>query len=544
MSTVQKLKYALVALGGLALSACGSPPAVLEQPKTPAELQAAAVSIWREETPALRPKGSCASCHGADYFDLARIGTPDATVVRRATLDGATPAEAALLARAINAQRTQWKLPAADHLEFRPFQPGGAILPGATSRERDIAFGQQLEGIAPTLMGARIDSLEAAKKARDELLAIQVRNLKVGIEFPRWAADIANGPDHGTLNDWVSDLAVLPKPEMKTAWYALQDAYLANPTTENFWRYYGAIPTHTRVFGATDGRAKRLATLKFESALIGQHLMRSQALGRDDFVRGKIAFSYLDNAPYRAALETNQEFKYDDILPAAAPWDIGDAIGRSTMQSSITTHHAAPLPEALGELGFPDFVRDSVSAKRNRWQEGDDLRRAWFWIGFMLDPSFNRLGKSGSTKGGEYINQTLNSSQLYIHDVFTIAARNVYRTLPEAKVDYDFNGPKKVSTLFSMQYYFFQYHSPKDADMLPAQRELWGRLGANFSRMSLYLYLESLGQGTSKFLERKHANNVFARMRDYFRTQPQHAGADAELIVQLEGLAPWYDPTI
>ena len=544
MTVTRSLGSVLVAFVGLTLSACGGSPADASQPETPAQLQAAAVAIWREDAPALRPKGSCASCHGADFFDLARIGTPDATTLRRATIDGATPAEAALLNQAINAQRTQFKLPATNHLEFRPFQPGGAVLPGATARERDIAFGKQLEGIAPTLMGARIDSLEAAKKARDELLGIQMRDLKIGIEFPRWAADIANGSDHGTLNDWVSDLAVLPKPEMKTAWYALQDAYLANPSVENFWRYYGAIPTMTQVFGATDGRAKRLATLKFESALIGQHLMRTQALGRDDFVRGKIAFSYLDSAPYRAALMTSQEFKYDDILPAAAPWDIGDVIGRSTMQSSITTHHAAPLPDALGELGFPDFVQKSVSATRNRWQEGDDLRRAWFWIGFMLDPSFNRLGKSGSTKGGEYINQTLNSSQLYIHDVFTIAARNVFRTLPEAKVDWDYGGPKKVSTLFSMQYYFFQFHSPRDADMLPEQRELWGKLGANFSRMSLYLYLESLGQGAAKFLERKHANNVFARMRDYFKTQPQHAVADAALIAQLEGLAPWYDPTI
>jgi hypothetical protein len=538
----------LIVLGLLALSACGntpnaSPPA---GPLIGAELQRAAVAVWREDKPTLRPKGSCAGCHGADFFDLARIGTPEATTVRRALVDGASADEAAVLARAITALRAQNNLPAADHLEFRPFQPGGAVLDGATAAERDIAFGRRLEALAPTLMGPRINSLETAKAARDEVLAINVRDLKVGFAFPRWSADVfnaaAHGSDHGTLNDWISDLALLPKPEFKTAWYALQDAYLANPSTENFWRYYGAIPTHTQVFGASDPRAVRLARLKFESALIGQHLMRTQALGGDDFVRGPIAFSYLDSAPYRAALFSSQEFQHDDILPSAAPWDVGDQIGRSTLQSSLVTAHDAPLPGALQELGLPKFVQDSVSPARTRWQEGDDLRRAWFWIGFMLDPSFNRLGKSGSTKGGEYINQTLNASGLYIHDLFTIAARNVFRTLREAKTEYDFGGPKRVTPLFSMQYYFFQYHSPQDSMMSPEQRELWGRLGANFSRMSIYLYLESLSQGAAKFYEAKNASDVFARMRRYFGTQPQHATADAALLAQLEALKPWYNP--
>jgi hypothetical protein len=550
MNATRWLEGCAVLVGLALLNACAGEPPPGTTTNTPglegAALQRAAVAIWREDAPAIRPKGSCAACHGADFFDLARIGTPDATTVRRAVIDGATPAEAETLARAITALRQTAKLEPADHLEFRPFQPGGAVLPGADNRARDIAFGKQLETLTPTLMGARIDSLEAAKKARDELLALPIRDLKVGFDFPRWSADnfnvAAHGTDHGTLNDWVSDLAVLPKPDKKTEWYALQDAYLQNPTTENFWRYYGAIPSHTQVFGATDPRATRLARLKFESALIGQQMMRVQASGDQSFLRGPIAFSYLDNAPYRSALFTTQDFQYDGILPAAAPWDIGDQIGRSTLQSALTAKWDGPVTDALKELGFPQFVQDSVSAKRNRWQEGDDLRLDWFWIGFMLDPSFNRLGKSGSTKGGEYINQTLNSRQLYIHDLFTIAARNVFRTLPDAQTEYDFAGKKRVTPLFSMQYYFFQYHSPKDTDLLPEQRALWGHLGANFSRMAVYLYLESLVQGAAKFHDAKGATDTFDRMRRYFSTQPQHALADAALLGQLEALKPWDNP--
>jgi hypothetical protein len=462
----------------------------------------AAVNIWRENDTAIRPKGSCAGCHGADFFDLARIGTPGETTIRRAVTDGATQQEAETLVKAIQLLRKDYQLPEENHQTFRPFQPGGEVLPGANFRERDVAFGRQLETFLPTLMGERIDSLGDAKKARDELLALNVRDIKVGIEFPLWSADIFNGDDFGTTNDWISDLAFEPKAGSETVWYALQDAYLKDPSDLNFWTMYGQVDELLEVFPKNlPWRAKEMSKHKFKSALLGQHMLRSEAVGSDTFLQGKIAFSYLDQPELRKLLESDQDFYDDHILPAADPWDIGDFNGRSVFQSSLNAGWDKSMRLALAEVGFPEFVQKSVSDNRHRWQEGDDLRLAWFWIGFIFDPSFHRLGKSGSTKGGEYINQSLVGKGLYIHDMFTIAMRKVYRTLPEAKTEYDYGTYKKVTPLFSMAYYFFQYHpsdgKPKDAT--PEQLELWSRFSANFSRMSIYLYLESLEQGGAKF---------------------------------------------
>lgn len=84
-----------------------------------------ALAIWREGNPAQRPKGSCMGCHGADFFDLARIGSSRQTTIRRATTDGATKAEAEILADAIDAMRVFNNLPVENPQTFRPFQPGG-----------------------------------------------------------------------------------------------------------------------------------------------------------------------------------------------------------------------------------------------------------------------------------------------------------------------------------------------------------------------------------------------------------------------------------
>ena len=144
---------------------------------SPAAAHEAALKLWRDDDLGRHPKGSCAGCHGADFFDLARIGSKDADLVRRAVVDGASEAEAAALVQAVRQLRLDFNLPETDPRAFRPFQPGGAVLlPDLTDAshvaavKRDIAFGRQLQTLLPTLYGERVGSPEQAHRAKTEML--------------------------------------------------------------------------------------------------------------------------------------------------------------------------------------------------------------------------------------------------------------------------------------------------------------------------------------------------------------------------------------
>jgi hypothetical protein len=228
---------------------------------TNAQAKDMALTLWRNDDLTIHPKGSCAGCHGADFFDLARIGSTDTDLVRRATIDGASPVQAQALVQAIKAVRGEMNLPTQNARTFRPLQPGGNVLlpdltdaPYLTAVKRDVAFAQQLKDLKllPTLTEGRINSLAQATQARKELLDLaagtntagsnpnlyNMRTLPSGILYPLWSADVFQGAKEGTFNDWTADIAHDPKPANKAAWQALQTAYLANPSNVNFWKMY------------------------------------------------------------------------------------------------------------------------------------------------------------------------------------------------------------------------------------------------------------------------------------------------------------------
>ncbi len=228
---------------------------------TDAQAKATALALWRNDDLRIHPKGSCAGCHGADFFDLARIGSTDSDMLRRAVVDGASEAQAAALVQAVKALRKEQLLPATNARAFRPFQPGGSVLlpnltdaPHVKSVMRDIAFAKSLKTTLPTLTNGRIASLADAQKAKTELLDLAngtntsgsnpnkhtMRSLPSGIEYPLWSADTHhNATKEGTFNDWTADIAHDPIPGLKkTTWQGLQNTYLANPSNLNFWTIY------------------------------------------------------------------------------------------------------------------------------------------------------------------------------------------------------------------------------------------------------------------------------------------------------------------
>ena len=439
----------------------GTPP--LTDNNSPAQISDAqakdiAMRLWRNDNLQQHPKGSCAGCHGADFFDLARIGSTDADLIRHATADGATTEQANALVQAIRKMRVDNQLPATNALQFRPFQPGGEVLlPTLTDSalvanvKRDVAFAQQLQTLLPTLFGNRITTLAQAKQAEKELLDLaagtnagsanaqrkNLRNLPTGVIYPLWSADLHHGSAEGTFNDWIADIAHDAKPERKAEWHALQDAYLQAPNTDNFWRMYSAARTMTQLpllgdctlanaavntglkCEATDDFNKH----KFLTALKGQHMLRLQASGKlDDFLKGAIAFSYLDSTSVTSATLP--------LLPADM-WEIGDR-GRVMLE---TTGTQGSFKANLASLGFPVFAQESIDPLRSAGVEQTALRKAWFWIGFTLDPSFSRIHKSNATLSGEYMIGTLVDERMFNHMHFSALMRLITKgNLQEANM--------------------------------------------------------------------------------------------------------------
>ena len=425
---------------------------------TNAQAKDMALTLWRNDDLRLHPKGSCAGCHGADFFDLARIGTTDTDIERRATIDGASPIQAKALVQAIKAVRGEMNLPVQDARSFRPLQPGGSVLlpaltdaPHVVAVKRDIAFGNQLKTLLPTLMTGNIDSLVKAQKARNELIdlaqgtnsqgsnpnKINMRSLPTGMLYPRWSADFHHGAEEGTFNDWTADIAHDPKPAFKTQWLALQSAYLANPSNENFWKMYfsardmttlpllGSCSSSGLACAITDDFNKH----KFLSAMMGQHLMRLELAGKvDTFAKGAVAFSYLDTDPtysYMKANNTPLQF-----LPSPL-WEVGDN-ARVLLDSESKP---GSFKQNLANLGFPAFAQNSIDPNRNAIEEENALRLPWFWIGFTFDPSMSRISKSNATRVGEYMVGSLIENRYFNHHAFTTVMRLATKgSLPEANV--------------------------------------------------------------------------------------------------------------
>jgi hypothetical protein len=465
-------------VGGGSTAAAGNAAAKAAADKAAADKAAKALAaqqtamlLWRNDLPAKHPKGSCASCHGADFFDLARIGSTDADIVRRALIDGATPDEAEALRQAVLNMRQSMKLPTTNPRTFRPFQPGGQILLpqlqeaqwNIAAVKRDIAFAENVSTLLPTFYGTRIATLAQAQKARDEMLdiargsnsaganpkATQLRDLPVGLDYPLWSADKFHGAKEGTLNDWVSDLGFVPKPGRKVEWQALENAYLARPANDTFWVMYSAVDGMLELatplgncnaqkrFGGSGvasihfelcGRATGGFKHKFKSALIGQHMMRMDALGRrNEFVNGPIGFAYLDLDPqFRSVPKENWGGR--SMLPSDL-WEIGDALGRTTIGSLAEK----TLGEGTAALGLPAFVVDSVDVNRTITKEEQELRLPWMWIGFTFDPSFARIAAGNPARVAEYMVGTLLDAKLFNHNAFMTHMRLMASTyLPEA----------------------------------------------------------------------------------------------------------------
>ncbi|MCS6846286.1 MAG: hypothetical protein RMN52_01060 [Anaerolineae bacterium] len=279
---------------------------------------AAGLTAWR----APDERGvACAHCHGPDGLEIAHLGFDDSPILRRDDWHIPT-SDAAKIAAMIHALRDKYGLKAAlpDPANDRLLQPGGRLVAGATSQERDYnAALQTFAPQMPALFNGRVDSILEALRARDEILAFDVRNQALGVPFPRLLSD----PTQDAATVWIADRPRVPRPGSEQAWYALHDAYLANPTEANLWAIYNAVEALTAAPPDADEHAAALSAAKYRSLLLAQHLVRERALGTNApsamFERRPIAFLEIPPTANRLVAIHNPMFAVGNLIYRSHP---------------------------------------------------------------------------------------------------------------------------------------------------------------------------------------------------------------------------------
>ncbi len=328
---------------------------------------------------------ACANCHAPDGLDLAYIAFNEETLRRRAEPhvgNQLTEEDVDKIVALVDALRSKYNIDEpVDPLEFRPFQPGGdPLMPGASVLEKELAFYDQLVDMDFLLAKQAILTPEAARMMRDQMLSerADAKDIRVGIEMNRWSEDPHRGPLHATIADWLPDLPRLPVDA--DAWYALQDAYLADPTDARLIDMVEQVEDMTAQDFA--GNGTELFDKKFRSVLLAQHFFRNEVAGQP-----------ATGAPFaeRPELVLHPVGQAERGTYSSNPWwNIGDFMRKF----------------ANGNMELPEELFDRITPQGDRKEtleaEEVKLRMPWFWIGWTFDQSLQKSGASNSTKSAEY----------------------------------------------------------------------------------------------------------------------------------------------
>ena len=518
---------------------------------TPAQIDEAyqrGLKAWR--TPGEVDGNACSFCHASDAIDLAFIGYTDSAIYRRA-FNHVNQAVVDDVIDMVHALRARYKITQPpDPLTFRPFQPGGEVLPGNSAAARDKAFGLELKKVVPTLMGAPINSAVAAHKAWDELAGLNLRTLRVGIPLNRYTEDIYNNPDgvavtcpdkhlcddHGTIADWITDVPVLTAASA-AALYPLHDAYLANPTLETL------KPILLKSPRAEESWFKN----KFLSVQMANFLFRQQLAG--DTMLSKLVYgdgtSKLPLTPF-------------PVVPGAflnSIWMVG------ANQRDFIHNVGAALPVGGGKFSVPQDTIPGLT----RNDASEHLQRIvvpWFWLGFTLDPSTMNVQNDYVAEADEYFTQqtfTDNGSSP-IHGAFIVSKRSVemmkYDMLPRTPNVFPFFHPDlgrypvtpmtmrsgyfPVVTNFAKEKNFntINNYQIKYMPAEPEQRALYQTYAANQWRMFFWVLVDELQKTPSLWNPTILTGKI--KKAEIFLTLPEvvavNGAMDAALIAQARDL--------
>jgi hypothetical protein len=416
--------------------------------------------------------GNCAGCHSPDAFDLALIGYSDADITRRA-LDHVSAEDAGKIVRLVKAVRQDYGIERPLHpLHFRPLQPGQEVLPGATHTARDLAFANYLNDAVKLIWAKdRIESRAQAKAAQEQMLTLDLRKLRTGIPFDRWSEDHTRGAEHLSASEWLPMMGVQPKAGQASAWYALHDAYLADPTDANFWAYYTRIDEFlTPVEPAGYERGQAWSLLKYKSVQLAQHIMRHQSLAFPNPLAG-----------VAGTLAANR----DTVLARNPLFRTGDHVRRFPLYAD------AANPSTV----FPAYLAPTIPATQAALRDqNDNFLRVWFWMGWVYDPAMLLSDSIFATVEGDYLYSSL-LQHYKVHHAFVVAMTSVAKAnaspwFNAAGVGVAGHGKWAAFNPFMVLHHIERNRSEPPAN--DARRAMHDRMYSNTARMWIYLVQEDL----------------------------------------------------
>ncbi len=371
-----------------------APDAPSEIPPPYSETVAAGLVAWR--TPDAEGN-SCASCHSPDGIDLAYPAYTRNDILRRAFahVDDVT---ANAIADMIEAVRDHYGwVPTQNPREYRPFQPGGQILPGGTPQERDAAFADQLFDMGLIIATGDIDDLATAQLARDELLEVNLWSLPVGIPLDRFSEDMHFGDEHGVLNEWVPNLGHVPNEGEAGTWQDMQDLYLAEPDQSALHDLLDALadpdgPVHLN-HADLSGGIESFEAARFRSLLILSHEQRREMAGLAP--RGP-----QDLVPY----------------PTGPMWHTGTLAYETWACDPI---HGGELADCM------QFPTESLNPALSFFDQMASMTLSWHYVGWLFNQHLQDISTEQSFLNGHYFGLDLKTRGYASHHAFMRVMRSV-----------------------------------------------------------------------------------------------------------------------
>jgi hypothetical protein len=427
---------------------------------------------------------ACANCHGPDGIELAAYNFDDADIMRRAKVH-LSDADSRQVVNFIHAVREKYGMTKLlDPMKDRPFQPGGAVLPGATPNERDTAFGEELKQKLPILFNGRIQTIAQAKEAAKDLLALDPWTLKVGIPLSRLSEDVAHGVEHATINQWLPETPPTISPEKLNDWYAAEDEYLAAPSIPALRKL---IALHEQLTFSPAIGIETVANIKYRALLLLDYRLRTKnTSGPEPPVAPEIVTPGRPN-------------------PA---WEVADIARDLEAQNEHT-------------LGMTETLANEKTGPQNTHEQISQLSVSWFWLGWLFDQGMYRSLGGLNTTHGAWLTRALWIYGPYpIHNVYSSTRRQLVASyVPGALL-----GPPSYNHLrwdYSSLRVGHRYIDliPKD----PTQRKLYLTFTANCFRMNLLL-LEDNMRTTGKVWLKPNTISNAKQLTDLIKiADPAHA---------------------
>jgi hypothetical protein len=365
---------------------------------------------------------TCSGCHAPDGVDLAYTSIDRETFLRRG--QGHLVEEKALdvwyMLQALRA-RSSWSSPV-PFGEFRPGQPGGEVLPGDTAEERDEAFAEALDDDGLLIARGEIDSLAKAKRARDQLLELNLADTRVGIPMALYSSDGFRGEEFMRVTEWIPSTGHRAAPGRQAQLRQLQANYLRNPTDATLAGLVGAIantqdPVVVFNYDDTGGHYDRIERVRYLALLVLSHEMRREMMGQ----------------PRRPAWRPGQNV--EDFF-----WSLGAVAAQSAelcqaahdaedteIRDTGTPAQCVLLPQPFRSR-LPLDCGDSEAGEDCHDMPKDllDMAASFMWFSATQNPGLVDKGQEESRKEAQLIH-ALHERDYYAHAVFAQAYHRVHK---------------------------------------------------------------------------------------------------------------------